>query len=78
MTKHTPGPMAWSGRFPRKSVPTATFKNGKNIWFNCYECGVCGKRHRIHVNFTPHGKQPWCSGGKRVKWAAIAKAEGRQ
>jgi hypothetical protein len=49
---HEPTTMTPSGRFPKKSRPTATFRHGKNIWFHRWICPRCSALYEMMASIS--------------------------
>lgn len=65
--QHAPTKMAYVDRFPKKSKPTPTFRNGKNVWYVTYECRSpsCGMR-TSRLSNTTRGRDVWCNGVEQI------------
>jgi hypothetical protein len=72
--KHEPTEMVFRGRFPRKSRPTKTFRNGKNIWFSVYDCPTCGDVLRRLANVGLKSV-PFCDGEKYAKQNVLRRSQ---
>lgn len=63
--RHDPAKMAFVERFPKKTKPTPSFRNGKNYWQNMYRCPTCGTSCSRLSNATKD-RDVWCDGLEQV------------
>lgn len=64
--KHEPARMFICDRWPKKTKPTPTFRNGKNYWKNAYRCPLCSAETVKNANSVGRGRSVFCDGETQV------------